>query len=543
MKRYRKAAALALAAAMILSTAACGKKASDTSSTDAGAATQETDSTGEKSASDLKVGICIYKFNDDFMTLYREELKSYLMSQYGIAEGNITIMDSKGDQEEQNTQIDNFLSHDVDVLILNLVQASAAESIVNQCREAGVPVVFINREPEESELKRWADEAIAAAYVGADAEQSGTFQGEIILETPNKGDFNGDGVVSYAMIMGDPETVDAQYRTEFSIKALEDGGMKTEKLFEQHGDWDQTRGQELAASALAQYGDKLEVIFCNNDAMANGAQAAIRAAGRTVGGDIYLVGVDALEETIDYIKEGTVTGTVLNDHVGQSHTAADVAVKMAAGEKVDTRYTIDYIKLATDVKVAAADSGEAAATVFDLATGAREFQAGICISQFDDDFMTLYREELQNYLEAAYDAKVTAMDAGGDQAEQDGQIDQFIAQGVDVLILNLVQASAATDVVNKCKEADIPVIFINQEPDAAEIERWSTEFIAASYVGTEAGQPETFQDESVPETPEEEESMVNDYVGPSHMAADVAAQMAAGSKVETRYMVDQATTE
>ena len=110
---------------------------------------------------------------------------------------------------------------------------------------------------------------------------------------------------------------------------------------------------------------------------------------------------------------------MLNDHVGQSHTAADVAVKMAAGEKVDTRYTIDYIKLATDVKVAAADSGEAAAAAFDLATGAREFQAGICISQFDDDFMNLYCEELQNYLEAAYDAKVTAVDAGGDQAEQE----------------------------------------------------------------------------------------------------------------------------
>ena len=157
--------------------------------------------------------------------------------------------------------------------------------------------------------------------------------------------------------------------------------------------------------------------------------------------------------------------------------------------------------------------------------------------------MNLYCEELQNYLEAAYDAKVTAVDAGGDQAEQEGQIDQFISQGVDVLILNLVQASAAEDVVNKCKEADIPVVFINQEPDAAEIERWSIEFIAASYVGPDAGQPETFQDESVPETPEEEESMVNDYVGPSHMAADVAAQMAAGSKVETRYMVDQAATE
>ena len=186
MKRYRKAAALALAAAMILSTAACGKKASDTSSTDAGAATQETDSTGAKSTSDLKVGICIYKFNDDFMTLYREELKSYLMSQYGIAEGNITIMDSKGDQEEQNTQIDNFLSHDVDVLILNLVQASAAEDVVNKCKEADIPVVFINQEPDAAEIERWSIEFIAASYVGPDAGQPETFQDESVPETPEE---------------------------------------------------------------------------------------------------------------------------------------------------------------------------------------------------------------------------------------------------------------------------------------------------------------------------------------------------------------------
>ena len=97
--------------------------------------------------------------------------------------------------------------------------------------------------------------------------------------------------------------------------------------------------------ALSRYGKRVEVVFCNNDAMANGAKAAIEAAGRTVGKDIYLLGVDALEETINYVKEGTVTGTVLNDHVGQSHTAADVAVKLAAGEKVDTKYTVDYICL------------------------------------------------------------------------------------------------------------------------------------------------------------------------------------------------------
>ena len=128
-----------------------------------------------------------------------------------------------------------FITDKVDVMILNLVQASSAPQITDMCNEAGIPVVYINRQPDEAESNRWAEEGIKATYVGADARQSGTFQGEEILETENKGDINGDGKVSYIMIQGDPENVDAQYRTEFSVKALTDGGMEVEELLMQRG--------------------------------------------------------------------------------------------------------------------------------------------------------------------------------------------------------------------------------------------------------------------------------------------------------------------
>ncbi|MBQ7825612.1 MAG: substrate-binding domain-containing protein, partial [Clostridia bacterium] len=155
--------------------------------------------------------------------------------------------------------------------------------------------------------------------------------------------FNGNGAVDYVMIMGDPENVDAQYRTEFSVKALTDAGLTVNKLFEQRGDWDQTKGQELAANALTQFGNDVDVIFCNNDAMALGAYQAIVDAGRVVGEDIYLLGVDALAECVEMVNEGKMTGTVLNDHIGQSHTAADAAIKAAAGEKLEKYYWVDYV--------------------------------------------------------------------------------------------------------------------------------------------------------------------------------------------------------
>ena len=168
-------------------------------------------------------------------------------------------------------------------------------------------------------------------------------QGNIVLALDNKGDINGDGKVSYNMIEGDPENTDAQYRTQFSVQALTDAGVEVECLDDQVGNWDQTKGQELCANALAAYGDKIEVVFCNNDAMALGAAAAITAAGRTVGKDIYLLGVDALDECVEMVKNGEMTGTVLNDHIGQSHTAVDAAVKALNGEAIEDYYWVDYV--------------------------------------------------------------------------------------------------------------------------------------------------------------------------------------------------------
>lgn len=288
-----------------------------------------------------KIGIAIYQFADNFMTLYRTELVRYLTEDCGIPAENITVMDGKNDQAEQTNQIDGFIADNVDVMILNLVQSTSAATVVQKADAAGIPVVFINREPSEEDMKL----SDKICYVGADARQSGTFQGEIIAETENHGDFNGNGVVDYVMIMGDPENVDAKYRTEFSIKALEDAGLKTNELYKQRGDWDQTKGQELAATALTQFGNDVDVIFCNNDAMALGAYQAIVDAGRTVGEDIYLVGVDALDEVQEMVKEGKVTGTVLNDHIGQSHTAADAAFKAANGETLEKYYWVDYVKV------------------------------------------------------------------------------------------------------------------------------------------------------------------------------------------------------
>ena len=296
-----------------------------------------------------KVGVAIYQYNDNFMTLYRNEIVEYFKTlETDDVKYEVTMVDGKNDMGEQTNQIDTFITQGMDAIICNLVQTSSAEVIIDKVVAAGIPLILINREP----LGDNGDESYAGilnndkvCYVGADARQSGTYQGEIVLALDNKGDINGDGVVKYIMVIGDPENPDAQYRTEFSIKALTDAGVKVEALAEQVGNWDQAKGQEITQNALNQFGDDIEVVFCNNDGMALGAAAAISAAGRKVGEDIYLLGVDALDECQEMVKAGTMTGTVLNDHIGQSHKAVDVTVAALKGEAIDNYYWVDYLKV------------------------------------------------------------------------------------------------------------------------------------------------------------------------------------------------------
>ena len=204
-----------------------------------------------------------------------------------------------------------------------------------------------------AELERYIAslETDEVRYVGADARQSGTIQGEIVRDLPNHGDINGDGKVSYIMIQGDPENIDAQYRTEFSVKALTDAGVEVEQLDLQRGDWDRNKGQEIAQNDLAKFGDEIEVVFCNNDDMAIGALQAITAAGRKVNENIYLVGVDALDAALNEVAAGNMTGTVLNDAKGQAEAAVEAMEGLLGGKTYaagEQSIYVDYVKVTPD---------------------------------------------------------------------------------------------------------------------------------------------------------------------------------------------------
>lgn len=274
-----------------------------------------------------KIGVAIYKFDDTFMSYVRNSIQ-------GNATGKATIemVDSQNAQPTQNDQVDSFLSKKAAAIAINPVDRTAAAAIIDKAKARKTPVVFFNREPLPEDMKKWD----MVYYVGAKAEQSGSMQGQIAVDywkKNAKADKNGDGVLQYIMLKGEPGHQDAELRTEFSIKTVTGAGIKVEKLAEDTAYWDRPKAVEKMKAFYAKYGDKIEMVFCNNDDMALGAIEALRQEGY-FSNDRYLpvVGVDATAPALQALEQGTLLGTVLNDAKNQGKATFDLAYALAMGK-------------------------------------------------------------------------------------------------------------------------------------------------------------------------------------------------------------------
>lgn len=286
---------------------------------------QQSAPAGDKAKS--VIGVAIYKFDDTFMTGVRNAI-----SKAAEGKAQVDIVDSQNSQPTQNDKVDLFITKKVNALAINPVDRTAAGVIIDKAKKANIPVVFLNREPLPEDMKKWDK----VYYVGAKAEESGTISGKLIVDywkAHPEMDKNKDGVLQYVMLKGEPGHQDAELRTKYSIKAVEDAGIKVEKVAEDTGMWDRVKGQEKMAAFLAANGDKIEAVFANNDDMALGAIEALKAKGYFKDGKFMpVVGVDATAPALKALEEGTLLGTVLNDANNQGKATFNIANALAQGQ-------------------------------------------------------------------------------------------------------------------------------------------------------------------------------------------------------------------
>lgn len=282
----------------------------------------------------IKIGVAVYFGDDTFITNMMSSLTE-IVAEFERETGErlyLSIVDAEGQQEKQNGQIERFLSLDYDVLCVNLVDRTNAAYIIDKAMAENVPVVFFNREPVQADIQKWGK----LYYVGTDPAENGRLQGGIVVDAYEKDpaafDKNGDGILQYIMLEGEIRHQDAVLRTEESVKALREAGIAVEKLDGGIADWERSQAAALAERYFQEYGDKIEIIICNNDDMALGVLDTVERLGLNF---TNVVGIDGTPQGLKAVEEGRMLGTVIINYPGQAELIFKAAYTLANGGRVE----------------------------------------------------------------------------------------------------------------------------------------------------------------------------------------------------------------
>lgn len=279
------------------------------------------------SAAETKVGVTVYRYDDNFMSTVRQRIEEVAKNDKDV---EVLMNDSQNDQSKQNDQVDILIAKGVNSLAINLVDPAAASTVIAKAKAEDIPVVFYNKEPSQADM----DSYDKAYYVGTDSKESGVIQGEVVAKhwkANPKWDLSKDGVIQYVLLKGEPGHPDAEARTTYVTKTLNDNfKIKTDELHMDTAMWDAAMAKDKIEAWLSgPNGEKIEVIVANNDGMAMGAVEALKANGKA---NIPVFGVDALSEVLVMIEKGEMAGTVLNDGMNQGQAAYEIARNLGQGK-------------------------------------------------------------------------------------------------------------------------------------------------------------------------------------------------------------------
>ena len=253
---------------------------------------------------------------------------------------NVEVMDASQSQLTQNEQVKSLIEKGCDVICVNLVDRTEPTTITDLAENKQVPIIFFNRELVAEDLERWSE----LYYVGADALQSGVFEGELAanaFKTNAKMDKNGDDICQYVVLEGEAGHQDSIVRTEYSVNTLIENGVEAEKLGYAMANWNRAQAQTKTAALLTQFDGKIELIIANNDDMALGAIDALRDSQIPREDWPGVVGIDGTDAGLLAVENGEMLGTVYNDKEGQAREMLNLAFAIATKGDKDSIPLID----------------------------------------------------------------------------------------------------------------------------------------------------------------------------------------------------------
>ena len=283
----------------------------------------------------LYVGITYYNQSDTFLSqlniCIREQLDQLENDDFEII---IAVRDAAGSQRTQDDQVKELIDAGCNILFVNLVDRTDPSEIIDIAKENNVPIIFFNREPVAEDMMRWD----GLYYVGADAKQSGTLQGELAVDAilaDSRIDRNKDGKIQYVVLEGEPGHQDAIIRTESAVNTLKDNGIQLEKLGYGIANWNRAQAQNRMMQITGQHQNEIELVLANNDDMALGAIDAYKKLNYTESALPLFFGIDGTDVGLQAVTDSELAGTVYNDKEGQAAAMAKLAVAIISGDGLE----------------------------------------------------------------------------------------------------------------------------------------------------------------------------------------------------------------
>jgi inositol transport system substrate-binding protein len=278
------------------------------------------------SALAANIGVSMAQFDDNFLTVLRNGMQDYAKTLDGVT---LQVEDAQNDVAKQQSQIQNFIASKVDAIIVNAVDTDATAAMSKLATAAGIPLVYVNREPVNvNELPA------KQAFVASNEVESGTLETKEVCKL-----LKGKGKI--VVMMGELSNQAARQRTKDIHDVIATDECKGLTIVEeQTANWSRTQGADLMTNWLSA-GLEFDAVISNNDEMAIGAIQALKAAGRKMD-SVVVAGVDATQDALAAMAAGDLDVTVFQNAAGQGKGSVDAALKLAKGEKVEAKVYIPF---------------------------------------------------------------------------------------------------------------------------------------------------------------------------------------------------------
>ncbi|MCL4105502.1 UNVERIFIED_CONTAM: hypothetical protein GTU68_055633 [Idotea baltica] len=282
-----------------------------------------------------QIGVSVARFDDNGLTVMRNGMAAHEASLDGV---NLQVEDATDDVAKQLDQINNFIASGVDAIIVNAVDTNATEAMSAAAAAAGVPLVYVNRQPINMDTL-----PDGQAFVASNEIESGTLAAFRMCQDLRAQGKSG-GANAY-MLMGQLSNQAAVQRSkDFEDVIGMDMCNFITLIDKQTANWSRDEAQDLMTNWISS-GEPFDAVFGNNDEMAIGAIQAMKSAGISME-DVVVGGVDATSDALVAMQAGDMDVTVFQDLAGQGAGSIDTALKLIAGEEVDKTVFIPF-KLVT----------------------------------------------------------------------------------------------------------------------------------------------------------------------------------------------------